>query len=252
MVGSGGKPDGLGVRRRCCHGCCHWPWTFGQVTDLSVMLRPWPRVFDLPIPRVCNGHVEPHQTDLISAAPRPVSRQRAWAAAAVILAIALAAAITIAIHYHAEAAAGRHHVRRVFVTSSPRPGPLTLSIRTAVLPSAGTLTGEITVFAARSAPGSARIILSGRITGGVPHKRYVLVGNDCTSSAPDHPWAAGVADARGQASLSGPAWTVSTQDEYWLWLTPWPHRQTPGLHGSLTAGGRLTAFRAGWAPCSPA
>jgi hypothetical protein len=58
----------------------------------------WSRVFDLRIPRVCNGHVEPHQTDLISAAPRPVSRQRAWAAAAVILAIALAAAITIAIH----------------------------------------------------------------------------------------------------------------------------------------------------------
>jgi len=207
---------------------------------------------DLRIPRVCNGHVEPHQTDLISAGPRPVSRQRAWAAAAAILAIALAAAITIAIHYHAEAAAGRHRVHLVFVTRSPRPSPLTLSSRTAALPSAGTLTGQITVFAARSAPWSARITLSGRITGGVPHQRYVLVGNDCVSSAPDHPWAAGVADARGQASLSGPAWTVSAQDEYWLWLTPWPHRQTPGLHGSLTPGGRLTAFRAGWAPCSPA
>jgi hypothetical protein len=168
------------------------------------------------------------------------------------LALALAAAITIALHYHAEATAGRHRARLVFVTTTPRPGPLMLSAQTAVLPSAGTLTGEVTVFSARTAPGSARVIVSGRITGGIPHKRYALVGNDCTSNAPDHPWATGVTDARGQASLSGPAWTVSAQDEYWLWLIPWPHRQTPGLHGSLAPGGRLTAFRAGWAPCTPA
>lgn len=218
---------------------------------MAVIRCPWSCVFDLRVSQVSNGHVESHQTDLVSAEPRPVPGQRAWAATVVVLAVALAAAITIAIHYHAETAAGRHRVRPVFVTASPRPGPLALSTRTTVLPSAGTLSGEITVFSARSAPASARVILLARITGGVPGTRYALVGNDCTSKAPDHPWAAGVADARGQASLSGPAWTVSPQDQYWLWLVPWPHRQTPGLHGSLAPGGRLTAFRAGWAPCTP-
>jgi hypothetical protein len=195
--------------------------------------------------------VDPHETDVIEAGREPVARQRMWAAAVVVLAIALTAAVIAAVHFHAVAVAEDHPTHQVSVVVSPGSGHLALSARTSVLPSSGRLTGEVTIFAVQPANGAAQVEFSGRISGGLPHKRYALVGNDCTGTADDHTWSAGVTDARGLATLTGRAWTVSAADEYWLWLTPWPHAMEPGLHGSLTAGGSLTAFRAGQAPCTP-
>ena len=208
-------------------------------------------LFDVRVSPVSNSHVEPHGPDLIGTEPRPVPGQRPWVAAVLVLAIALAAAITTAIHYHAQATAERQRIRPATVAIPPGPGPLKLSARTVILPSSGTVTGQVTVFTVRPARGPAQVVLAGHINGGIPHMRYALVGNDCTSNGPDHPWAAGITDAQGHANLSGPAWTVSPKGEYWLWLVPSPHQQMPGLHGSLTPGGSLTAFRAGWAPCTP-
>lgn len=217
--------------------------------------RPWSPLFDVRVSPVSNGHVEPHRPDVIGTEPQPVHGQRAWVAVVVVLAIALAAAITTAIHYHAEATAEPHRIGPAPVAVPPEPGPLKLSIRTALLPSSGPVTGQVTLFTVRPARGPAQVVLVGRINGGIPHRKYALVGNDCTSNTPDHApghaWAAGIADAHGHADLSGPAWTVSAKDEYWLRLIPSPDRQMPGLHGSLTPGRRLTVFRAGWAPCTP-
>lgn len=196
------------------------------------------------------GQVEPPGPDVIGTEPRPIFSHWGWVATVVVLTAALAAAIITATHHHAEAAARRPE-RPVAVAPSPEPGPLTLSAKTAILPSAGPLAGEITIFSVRLANGAVQVMLTGHISGGIPHRRYALVGNDCTVNTPDHAWAAGIADARGQASLSGRTWTVSPQDEYWFQLTPWPHRQIPGLHGGLAPDGSLTAFRAGWAPCTP-
>ena len=171
-----------------------------------------------------------------------------WTAAVVVLTVALAAAITTAIHYRA--AAERHRVRAATAAGSPGPGLLMLSARTVAIPSSGPLTGEITVFSVLPAHGPAQVMLRGQISGGSPHKRYALAGNDCRSNGSAHPWAAGVTNARGYATLSGPAWTVSPKDEYWLWLVPSPRSQIPGLHGSLAPGGSLTAFPAGWSQCA--
>jgi hypothetical protein len=209
---------------------------------------PGSGVFDLRVAPLSNGLVEPQPTDVIGAEPRVVPRRWPWATAVVVLAVALAAAITTAIHYRA--AAGRYRVHAATAAGSHGPGPLMLSARTVAIPSSGPLTGEITVFSVRPAHGPAQVMLWGQISGGSPHKRYALVGNDCVSNGSAHPWAAGVTNARGYATLSGPAWTVSPKDEYWLWLVPSPRSQIPGLHGSLTPGGSLTAFPAGWSQCA--
>jgi hypothetical protein len=209
-------------------------------------------LFDLRLSPVSNGSVEPPRPDVITTEARPVPGRRAWAVAVAVLAIALAAAIIAAVHYHGEAAAERHRARPATVAAPLSPGPLRLSARTVALPSSGTVTGQVTVLSVRPADRPVQVVFSGQISGGIPHQRYALVGNDCTGNAPDHPWAAGIADARGSASLTGPAWTISPRDEYWLWLIPSPRQLPPGLHGSFTPDGRLTAFRSGSAPCTPA
>jgi len=195
--------------------------------------------------------VTPESADVISADPRTISARQAWATAVVLLAAALAGAIIVAIHYRGVAIALRHQLHPVSAPASSGTGQPTLSARTVALPSSGVLTGRVTVFSAQSAHGVTRIELAADITGGRPHTRYVLTGNDCAGNAADRSWAAGVTDAQGSAALSGPAWTVSRDGEYWLWLSPSSQIPAPGLHGSFTPGGTVSAFPAGDAPCAP-
>jgi hypothetical protein len=170
------------------------------------------------------------QPDVIPVRPRTAPRRAAWIAVALLTA-ALAAAITVAVHYRAHA-----------VYSS-----------TVELPTSGTLAGTITVFTAHASSGNAQIVLSARIRGGLPRTSYELSGNDCTSNAADHTWVSGVTNAHGSATLTGPAWMVSTSHEYFLVLTsPGMNQNRPGpaVHGSFGRAPGLSAISGGFAPCS--
>lgn len=170
------------------------------------------------------------QPDVIPVRPRAAPSRAAWFAV-VLLTAALAAAITVAVHYRTDA------VYR----------------STTALPTSGTLAGTITVFTAHASSGKAQIVLSARISGGLPHTRYELSGNDCTSNAADHSWASGLTNAHGFATLSGPAWMVSTSHEYFLVLSsPGLNQNRPGpaLHGFFGRAPGLSAISGGFAPCS--
>jgi len=192
--------------------------------------------------------VKPQPPDVISSGPR-ISRL-AWATAVTLLAAALAVAITAAVHFRGEVAALRRQVRPAPASPPPSTVPVTLSSSTVALPSYGTLNGQVTVFSARSSGELARIVLSVHVNGGRPHTRYTLFGFDCAGSPGYQPWAGGVTDAHGSGNLSGPAWTVSLSDSYWLYLSPPSQTPGPSLRGSFTAAGRFSAFPAGRAPCS--
>jgi len=158
------------------------------------------------------------------------SCRNAWVTV-VLLAAALAAAITVAIHYRAEA----------------------LYSSTTALPSIGRLVGKVTVFTAHASPGQVQIVLSAHISGGQPYTKYELTRNDCASNAADHVWAEGVTNANGSATLSGPAWTVSTSDEYFLVLnSPRLNQNRPGpeVHGFFGKAPGLSPIPGGFAPCS--
>src|SRR6266849_7677840 len=146
--------------------------------------------------------------DVISAGPRTFSSRVAWLTAVVLLAAALTGTIIVAVHYRGEAAAARRQLRSTRAPVPARPAPPTLSRDTTALPSAGTLTGEVTVFAVRSSAGLAQVIVTARISGGRPHSQYELFGGDCAGNAADHAWAIAVTDARGSADLGCNAWTV--------------------------------------------
>src|SRR5258708_32675220 len=99
------------------------------------------------------------QPDVIPVRPRTAPSRAAWVAVVLLMA-ALAAAITVTVHYRADA------VYR----------------STTALPTSGTLAGMMTVFTAHASPRKAQIVLSARIRGGLPHTRYELSGNACTSN----------------------------------------------------------------------
>jgi hypothetical protein len=188
--------------------------------------------------------------DVISSNPRSVPGYVAWLATVALFAIALAVTIMVAAYYHGQASALRHQLSSVHTAYSPVAGQPVLSIRTSELPSAGTVTGQVTVLFAQSAEGTAKIIFSAHIDGGRPRTRYTLIGNDCASNGPDRSWGSGVSNGFGSADLSGPAWTVNRSHEYWMWLSPSPQNYSAGLHGSFAAGQGLSAFPAGQAPCA--
>ena len=189
---------------------------------------------------------------MISSNPRSMPAYMAWLATVAVLAIALAATIMVAAYYHGQASALRHQLSSVHTAYSPVAGQPTLSLRTSELPSAGTVTGEVTVLFAKWAAGTAKIMLSAHINGGRPGTRYSLIGNDCSSNGPDHSWASGVSNGLGSADLSGHAWMVNRSHEYWLWLGPSRQNYSAGLHGSFAAGQGLSAFPAAQAPCAVA
>ena len=206
-------------------------------------------VFDRTASPVSNCYVAPEPGDVVSAEPRAISARVAWAAVIVLLAAALAGAAT-ALHYREVAITLRHQLRPTSAPGSPGIGQLTLASRTVELPPSGALTGEVTVSSAQSVRGPKWIALSAHITGGRPHTRYALTGNDCASNAADHSWATGITDQHGSADLSGGTWTVAPKDEYWLWLSPSSQTRVPGLHGGFAPGHALSAFPAGEAPCA--
>jgi hypothetical protein len=182
----------------------------------------------------CEFSVSPDQVspqpDVVPVRPRTAPCRAAWVAV-VLLTAALAAVTTVAVHYRADA-----------VYSS-----------TTALPTAGRLAGTITVFTAHASSGNAQIVLSARISGGLPRTRYELSGNDCTSNAADHTWASGVTNAHGSATLTGPAWMVSTSHEYFLGLSsPRMNQSRPGpaVHGFFGRAPGLSAISGGFAPCS--
>ena len=192
--------------------------------------------------------------DVISAGPRRVSSRVVWLTAVVLLAAALTGTIIVAVHYRGEAAALRRQLRSTRAPVPSRPAPPTLSRDTTALPSSGTLTGEVTVFAVRSSAGLAQVIVTARISGGRPHARYELSGGDCAGNAADHSWAAGVTDARGSADLSGHVWRVSVSDEYFLVVgSPGMYREHPGpaVHGYFGIARGLSAVPPGVPACAP-
>jgi len=178
-----------------------------------------------------------------------------WLTAVVLLAAALTGTIIVAVHYRGEAAALRRQLRSTRAPVPSRPAPPTLSRDTTALPSSGTLTGEVTVFAVRSSAGLAQVIVTARISGGRPHARYELSGGDCAGNAADHSWAAGVTDARGSADLSGHVWRVSVSDEYFLVVgSPGMYQNHPGpaVHGYYFGIARgLSAVPPGVPACAP-
>ncbi len=191
---------------------------------------------------------------MISAGPRTVSSRAAWLTAVVLLAAALTGAIIVAVHYRSEAAAAHRQLRPARTPAPPRPAAPTLSSDTTALPSSGTLTGEVTVFAARSSDRLAQVLVTGRISGGRPDSQYELFGGDCAGNAADHAWAIAVTNARGSADLNGHAWTVSVSHEYYLVVgTPGLYREHPGpaVRGHFGIARGLSAVRAGIAPCAP-
>ena len=193
--------------------------------------------------------------DVISSGPRTVSSRAAWLTAVVLLlAAALTLALIAAVHYHAEATAARHQSRPPPKPGLPRPARLILSSGTTTLPSSGTLTGEVTVFAARSSTSRAQVIVTAQISGGRPHAQYELFGGDCAGNAPDHPWAVAITNARGSARFAGRAWTVSVSHEYYLIVgTPGLYREHPGpaVRGQFGIPRDLSPVRHGVAPCPP-
>ena len=192
--------------------------------------------------------------DVISAGPRRVSSRAAWLTAVVLLAAALSGAIIVAVHYRGEAAAAHRQLRSARAPVPPRPAPPTLSSDTTALRPSGSLTGEVTVFAARSSAGLAQVIVTAWISGGRPHSQYELFGGDCAGNAADHAWAIAVTDARGSAALIGHALTVAVSHEYYLVVgTPGLYHEHPGpaVHGHFGIARGLSAVRAGVAPCAP-
>jgi hypothetical protein len=187
---------------------------------------------------------------VISSNPRTVPGYVAWLATVALLATALAVTIVMAACYHAQVGTLRHQLSSVHPAYSPVAGQPALSLRTFALPSAGAVTGEVTVFFAQSVGGTAQIMLSAHINGGRPRTRYTLIGNDCVSNGPDRSWSSGVSNGLGSADLSGHAWMVNRSDEYWLWLSPSPHSYSPGLHGTFAPDRGLSTFPAGQAPCA--
>jgi hypothetical protein len=211
--------------------------------------------FDGLLQPVSNCHVQPTRpADIIFADPRTFSRRVAWPMTVVLVATALIAAILVAVHYRGEAASVR---RQLHSNGTPVPvstGSLALSSTTVALPAPGPLAGQVTVFAVRSSARQAQIIVTARITGGRPHSRYELFGAGCAGNAAVRTWAAGIADARGSADLTGQAWTVSVSTEYYIVLgAPGMYQDHPGpaVHGYLGIARGLSAVRGGIAPCAP-
>ena len=174
----------------------------------------------------------------------------AWVAAVTLLAVALAGATAAAVHYRSEVAT-LHRQLRTAAGRGPGVGPVTLSSKTVTLPSRGTLSGELTVFSAKSAAGLTRIALSVHLGGGRPHTRYALLAFDCTGSSGYQVWAAGGTNAHGSGTLLGHAQTVSPRDQYWLFVSPSSSggSSEAGLRGDFRAAGKFSAVPAGNTAC---
>jgi hypothetical protein len=196
--------------------------------------------------------------DIISAAPRKFPSWVAWLAVVVVLSAALAKSVFVAVHYRDEVLTlQRGHLPRLSARPSPaktRPRPLTLLSETSTLPSSRPLTVQVTAFTARSSAGSARVIVTARVSGGRPHSRYELTGGECAGEAADWTWAAGFTGARGSADLNGRVVKVSARDEYYLVLSaPGLGQSHPGpaLHGYFGIAHGLSAVHDGFPPCAP-
>ncbi len=175
----------------------------------------------------------------------------AWVAAVTLLAVALAGATAAAVHYRSEVATLHRQLRTAAGRGPGRVGPVTLSSTTVTLPSRGTLSGELTVFSAKSAAGLTRIALSVHLGGGRPHTRYALLAFECTGSSGYQVWAAGGTNAHGSGNLLGHAQTVSPRDQYWLFVSPSSSggSSEAGLRGDFRAAGKLSAVPAGNTAC---
>lgn len=169
---------------------------------------------------------------------------------------AVAGAITVAVHYRSEAAALRRHLHSVRApVAPPSAAPPRLSSSTTALPASGTLAGEVTVVTARFSARLAEVVVTARISGGLPHSSYMLFGGDCAGNAADHTWAAGLTDASGSADLTGQAWTVSLSDQYYLVVSSPGMNQThpgPAVHGYIGIPRGLSAVQDTVEPCAPA
>jgi len=182
-----------------------------------------------------------------------------WLAVAVLLSAALAKSIIVAVHYRDEVLTLRRqgHLPRLSAPPSwakTQPPPLTLLSETSTLPSSRPLTVRVTVFAARSSAGSARVIVIARVSGGRPYSRYELTGGECAGDAANWTWAAGFTGARGSADLNGRVVKVSSRDEYYLILSaPGLGQSHPGpaLHGYFGIAHGLSAVHDGFPPCAP-
>ncbi|MDQ2811728.1 MAG: hypothetical protein M3Z75_07575 [Actinomycetota bacterium] len=193
-------------------------------------------------------------SDVITAGYEPPLRpqpSRVIRLLVIVLTVALAGAGGVALHYRAQAS--RLHPGRPSAVGPPvssLPQMTSVALR---LPADGTITGTVLITtAALAGADRAQVAISVVIAGARPDTVYDLTGNDCSAAAPppDHPWATGVTDRTGAATLTGRAWTGTIADEYWLALEPSPVNPPPGLHGTF-ARGTATPFPAGQAPCAP-
>jgi hypothetical protein len=99
---------------------------------------------------------------------------------------------------------------------------------------------------------NGRLVVTARLSGGRPGVRYTLSGGNCDATTNHPAWAAGTADAQGNADLAGPTWTVPTNGQYFLNLEPWhftfPHTPVTGLAGFWLLG-QANRIRVAHQPC---
>jgi hypothetical protein len=168
-----------------------------------------------------------------------------------LLAGALAVVIALAVHYHGQVVALRHQLRTPRASHPARTIIPTFSISTVALPPHRALNGTVTVVAANTSTGRARVMLSVRITGGSPDTTYSLIAFDCTGVSGYQTWAVGTTDERGAAVLSGRTWPVLLNHKFWLYLSPTGGSFGSGsLLGTFSATGRFNASVAGDPACS--
>jgi hypothetical protein len=175
------------------------------------------------------------------------------ASAFMALGVGLVIATLAAVHYYTQANGLQRQLR------SPRsPAALgaaampQVSSSTVALRQDGPIRGKVaTVMVDHMPGGNAELLIMAYISGGTPHTRYALMGNNCLSNRADHLWASGVTNDQGIAVLTGRPWTGNARDYYWTWTQP-PAGTTPppALHGP-SATDQATAFEADRVLCAP-
>lgn len=185
--------------------------------------------------------------------PRFLGRPRVTWLAVAVLGTALVVATTAAVVY-------RHRAQDVPPPAAPaaRPAPVPTTAPPLVQKETHTVLGgrlKIDLLTVRTGDGTGpdRLSVTAVLTGGEPGVLYRLTGGDCTAGRDRaSPWAAGRADAAGDAALRGRIWMVLPQHSYYMLLEPWPfkfpHTPVTGLNGNLLPGG-VFPLRVAHEPC---